>query len=171
MATKGLLCLNLDGRCPRGFSTSILMKGNQEASQPRNLNCGDQGASLPWSWWKVTKGLLYLGTWDDWKASLSQSWTMATKGLLYLDLDGRCPRGLSTSEPGLVQPRGFSTSEPRLWHWSWRFVHGDLFFEDLFMEIFPLNICSRRFVLWRFGHGDFSFKDLFTEICPLKIFS
>ena len=47
VATKGLLYLDLDGRCPR-------------ASLPRNLNYGNQGPSLPRSWWKVSKGLLDL---------------------------------------------------------------------------------------------------------------
>ena len=61
------------------------------------MNCDDRGASLPWnlvqlkgffipilnfddhrvslprSEWKVTKGLLYNGTWGDLDTSLSQS--------------------------------------------------------------------------------------------------
>ena len=50
------------------------MGGNQEASLSWNLgrlrgfsisilNCDNQRVSLPWSLWKVTKRLLYLGTW------------------------------------------------------------------------------------------------------------
>ena len=102
VATKGLFCLDLNGRSrrglctsevgaierllylnlklwqPRGFSTSIRMEGNEVACLPRNLgwliglsiililNCDDQGASLPQSKWKVTKGFVYLGTWGDW---------------------------------------------------------------------------------------------------------
>ena len=73
---------------PRRFSILIL----------NGVVC-DQRAFLPQSWWKVTKGLLYLET-----------LIVATKGLLYLDLDGRCPRGFSTSKPELWRPKGFSTS-------------------------------------------------------------
>ena len=65
--TKRFLYLDLNGRQLRGFSISI-------------LNCGNQGASLPWSKWKVTKRLLYLGILGDWKASLFQSWIVAPKG-------------------------------------------------------------------------------------------
>ena len=67
---KWLFYLDLNGRYPRGFSISI-------------LNYDDQGASLPWFEWKVSKGLLYLGT-----------WAMATKGLLYLDLWWKVTKGL-----------------------------------------------------------------------------
>ena len=98
----------------RGFSTLILMKGVQKASLSRNLSSGDQGTSLPWSWWKVSKRLLNLET-----------WVVATKGLLYLYLNGRYPRGISTwavASKGLLYldldgkyPRGFSTLEPELW--------------------------------------------------------
>ena len=70
--TKGLFNLDLDEREPRGFqpwnrscgnqgalqlryelwrlrgfSTSILMKGNLGDFQPRNWSCGDQGAFQP----------------------------------------------------------------------------------------------------------------------------
>jgi len=52
------------------------MEGNQGVSLPQNLerlkgfsisilDCDDQGASLPQSEWKVTKGLFYLGTWGQ----------------------------------------------------------------------------------------------------------
>ena len=86
VVTKGLFNLDLDKRepggslisepelwWPRGFLTSILMKGNQGAFQPWNRSCNDQGAFQPWnqscddqgafqprSWWKVTKGLFNL---------------------------------------------------------------------------------------------------------------
>ena len=77
--TKGLLYLDLNERSAcrgwsRGFSFSIWMEGNQ-------------GASLSQFEWKVTNGLLYLGTWGNWGASPSQSWIVKTKGLLYLDLN------------------------------------------------------------------------------------
>ena len=140
-----------------------LREKKQRASLPHNLSCGDQRASLPWSWWRVFEGLLHLGT-----------WAVATKGLLYLYLDGRWSRGFSTLEPELWRPRGFSTSEPwmierllylnlELWHCSWRFVHGDLSFEDLFTKIFRLKICLQRFVFWRFVHEDLSFEDFLQE--------
>ena len=108
---KWLFYLDLNGRYPRGFSISI-------------LNYDDQGASLPWSEWKVSKGLLYLGTWAMatkgllyldlwWKVTKGllylrpwivvtkgllylRTWIVATKGLLYLDLDERCPKGFFT---------------------------------------------------------------------------
>ena len=75
---------------------------------------GNQGASLPQSWRKVTKGLFYLGT-----------GAVATKGLLYLDLDERSIKGLlyldldERSIKGLLllqsellkcRSKGFSTS-------------------------------------------------------------
>ena len=39
---------------------------------------------------------------------------------------------------------------------SWRFVHGDLFFEDWSVGVFIL--------FWRFDHGDLSFEDLFKRL-------
>ena len=106
---------------PKGFSTSIWIKGIKWASLPRNLGwlrvifisilkCDDQRASLPWFEWKVTDGLPYLGTWDDWEVSLSQPWIlcnqgaslpwfgwMVTKGLLYLETWGDWEASLSQS--------------------------------------------------------------------------
>ena len=53
---------------PRGFSISILNKGNQGASLPRNQNYDDQGAFLPRNWniEMLIKGLLYfdLNCWN-----------------------------------------------------------------------------------------------------------
>ena len=47
-----------------------------------------------------------------------------------------------------------------------------LFFENLFMEICPLKICSRDLSIEDWSVGDLSlFKDLFIEIYPLKIYS
>ena len=76
---------------PRGFSTSILtkgnqgaflswilMKGNQGVFLPRNRSYGDQGAFLPRSWRKVTNELFCLRT-----------RVVTTKGLFYLELDER----------------------------------------------------------------------------------
>ena len=63
--------------------------GDWEASLSQFVTCDDQGASLPQSEWKVTKGLLYLGTWGDWEVFLFESWIATTKGLLYLNLNGR----------------------------------------------------------------------------------
>ena len=84
--TKGIFNLNLDEREPRGFSTSepklwrpkgfstlILMKGNQGAFQPQNRSYGDQGAFQP------------------------RNRAVATKGIFNLDLNEREPRGFSTS--------------------------------------------------------------------------
>ena len=118
---RGFTISIFEWRWPRGFSTSIWMEGNQGAFLPQNLgrlrgfsililNCNDQGASLPRSEWKVTKGLLYLGTWDNWEASLSQSlngkdqgaslprseWKV-TKGLLYIETWGDWEASLSQS--------------------------------------------------------------------------
>ena len=43
---------------------------------------------------------------------------------------------------------------------SWRCVHGDLSFEDLFRRFFPFS--------WRCVHGDLSFEDLFRRFFLLK---
>ena len=121
----------------RGFSISILMKGNQGAFQPRNRSYGDQGAFQPRSWWKVTKGLFNLDLEEKeprgfstlelemwWPRGFSTSelelwqprgfstlkWAMETKGTFNLDVDEREPIGFSTSELELWRPRGFSTS-------------------------------------------------------------
>ena len=138
---KGLLYLDLNARYPRGFSTleprlwwprgfstSIWMEGNKGASLTRNLgqlrdfsililNCDDQGASLPRSKWKVTKELLYLGTWGDWEflylnfelwwprgLSTSTEWKV-TKGLLYLGTWGDWE--VSLSQSWIVTTKGF----------------------------------------------------------------
>ena len=75
--------------------------------------------------------------------------------LLYLNLELWRPRGFSTpilmeGVQGAYQPQNLD------WCNQGAFLPRnldcgtgleDLFFEDLFMEIFPLNICSRRFVL------------------------
>ena len=58
---------------------------NWESSLSQFVCGGNQGASLPQSEWKVSKRLLYLGTWDHWEASLSQF------------LNCGWPRGFSTS--------------------------------------------------------------------------
>ena len=113
---------------PRGFSTSIWMEGNKGASLTWNLgqlrdfsililNCDDQGASLPRSKWKVTKELLYLGTWGDWEflylnfelwwprgLSTSTEWKV-TKGLLYLGTWGDWE--VSLSQSWIVTTKGF----------------------------------------------------------------
>ena len=76
---RGFFTSELELWRPRGFSTLILKKDEYpRASLPQNRSCDDQGASLPWSWWKVTKGPLYLGI-----------GAVMTKGLLYLNLDER----------------------------------------------------------------------------------
>ena len=75
----------------KGFSTLIWMEGIKRTSLPWKLGWlrdfsisilifDDQGTSLPRFEWKVTKGLLYLRTWDDWEASLSQSWIVSNQG-------------------------------------------------------------------------------------------
>ena len=47
---------------------------------------------------------------------------------------------------------------------SWRFVHGDLSFEDLFRRFFLfMKMCSWRFVIWRFVQEIFPFEDLFRR--------
>ena len=70
---------------------------------------GDQGASLPQSWWKVTKGLFYLGTWSDWEAFLSQSWIVGDQ---WASLPWNLGRlwGFSILILNYGWPRGFSTS-------------------------------------------------------------
>ena len=84
------------------------MESNQGDSLPWNLgwlrglsililNCDDQGTFLPQSEWKVTKGLLYLGTNGEWDAILSQSWIAGTKGLLYLEIWADWEASLSQS--------------------------------------------------------------------------
>ena len=75
-------------------STSILMKGNQKAYLPWNRSCVDQGASLAQSWWKVTNGLLYLGTGllkcrSNGFSTLTWIVEMSIKGLLYFDLNNK----------------------------------------------------------------------------------
>ena len=87
----------------KGFSTLILIEGNQGASLPRNQSYDDQRASLPQSWWKVTKGILYLRI---------EAVEMSIKGLLYFDLncwnvDQRA--SLLWSEFFECRSKGFST--------------------------------------------------------------
>ena len=100
-----LLYLNLELHWPRGFFTSIWKEGNQGASVPwnlgrlrgfsiSNLNCYDQGDSLPWFEWKVTKGLLYVGNLSNLKASLSQSQIMTTKGAFLPQSEWTITKGL-----------------------------------------------------------------------------
>ena len=115
-------------------------------------NCDDQGASLPRSCWKVTKGLLYLGTWGNWEASLSQSWIVTIKGLLYLDLNGRYLRGFSTSEPGTTERFSISilncdnqgASLPRSW---WRVSKGLLYLKTL-------GSCLQKIKIWNYTLND-----------------
>ena len=101
------------------------MEGNQATSLPQNLG-RLRGFSIL---------ILNCGDQGDflprseWKVTNGLrylgTWIVTTKGLLFLDLDG-------------------------IWNCSWRFVHGDVSFENLFMEICPLKIYSWRFFLWRF---------------------
>ena len=103
--TKGLLYLGTEAMkmSIKGFSTLILIEGNQGASLPRNQSYDDQRASLPQSWWKVTKGILYLRI---------EAVEMSIKGLLYFDLncwnvDQRA--SLHWSEFFECRSKGFST--------------------------------------------------------------
>ena len=56
----------------RLFYLSLDLEGIERVLYLNPYVGGDQRAFLPLSEPKVTKGLLYLGTWGDWEASLFQ---------------------------------------------------------------------------------------------------
>ena len=103
---------------PRRFSILIL----------NGVVC-DQRAFLPQSWWKVTKGLLYLetGVVCDLRASLPWSLTKETKGLLYLETRAVCnlraslPRSWWKATKGLFYLEIGTVCDLRAslpWNWS-----------------------------------------------------
>ena len=152
----------------RLFYLSLNVEGNYGAFLPRVLMKRNQGVFLPWILRKGDQGtfLPRNKSCDDQRVFLPRSWWKVTKRLFYLE-----------TEATIVLEDLFIENLLRRFFLLWRCDHGDLSFEDLFIEMCPLKIylgdfsfwgfvkeifpfmkmCSWGFILWRFVHGDLSF--------------
>ena len=154
-----LLYLNFKLWRPKGFSTLILMVGNQgtSSSELRILLAKDQNLGLDFKWW------VWKFCWNIWLKMCDLPF------FLFLDLNF-----LFRSKTIDFYEVLWNFSSFIFWNlfmeiclskifsgdfsFSWRCVHG-----DLFMVICPLKICSGDFSHWRFIQEIFPFSWRFVH--------